>query len=100
MDLTYCKSQRRIARKQLRNYIVENFEDILKDFNLEQISKNEIKNMSSHCFTAWIMNNLEKFYKQRDYEDLNYYDLFDFISEFIAADNNVTIAESINILNI
>ncbi len=99
MDLTYCKSQRRKARTVLRNYIVDNLDCILQDFKIEPITKNEIKNMSSNCFESWIFNNLKVFLKEKDNEDLYYYDFYDFISEFIAAENNVTLAECVRELD-
>ena len=96
MDLTYCKSQRRKARANLRNYLVANLDSVLEEFDLEPISKNEMKNMSAINFSNWVMNNAQDIFKKRNSEDLINYDIIELVAEFICCENNVTIAESEN----
>ena len=94
MDLTYCKSQRRRARTLLRNYIVANRSFLVEELELDLPESQEIKQMSSNCFSAWVMKNLNTFLNKRNQKTL-YCEFFDLLEDFICCDNNVTIAESV-----
>ena len=97
MNLQGCLSRRSNARKMLKRYIIENKDDIEKEFKIE--IPNNIINMSGDAFSAWIFVNLKVFLDKR-YEEGDYVEIIDMVADLICCENNVVLAESVNINNI
>ena len=93
MDVTYWKSERRRARTELRNYIVRNSVSIEDVYEIE--IPNNLKNMPSHEFDAWIEDNKCRiFAKKREMgKSLRNPGLIDCLIEYNCACTNVQTAE-------
>lgn len=96
MNLQGCLSRRSEARKELRKYIIENAKEIQEMFNIE-IPTN-LKNMSGDAFSEWVFNNATIFLQKR-YEDDEYSEVIDMVADLICCENNVTLAECVNVDN-
>lgn len=98
MNLQGCLSRRSNARKMLKRYIIENKEEIEKEFQIE--IPEVLTNLSGDAFSEWVFNNAKVFLNKRYEEDLEYYEVIDLVADLICCENNVTLAESVNNNNI
>ncbi|MBO5954486.1 MAG: hypothetical protein J6Q13_00775 [Clostridia bacterium] len=98
MNLQGCLSRRSTARKMLRNYIVENKEELEIEFGVE--IPDCLKNMSGDAFSEWVFNNAKVFLDKRYDEDCMFHEIIDLVADLICCENNVTLAESVNSNNI
>lgn len=98
MNLQGCLSRRSNARKMLKRYIIENKEEIEREFQIE--IPEGLSNLSGDAFSEWVFNNAQVFLDKRFEEDLEYYEVIDLVADLICCENNVTLAESVNTTNI
>ena len=89
MDLTYCKSQRRKARTDLRNYLILFKKEIREEFGIALPIETQLKNMKSEKFDMWFASVMNVFAEKKDV-DLT---LAELIDEYLCWVNNVEIAE-------
>ena len=89
MDLTYCKSQRRKTRADLRNYLALFRDDIIKDFDIELPERKIIQQMQADKFDDWFMS-ISKQLSNIAKTDLT---LIELIDDFVCSVNNVATAE-------
>lgn len=89
MDLTYCKSQRRKARTELRNYLVLFKSEIRREFQINLPIESQLHNMSSKKFDEWFATVMDIFIQKKEYD----HTLTELIEEYVCWTNNVEIAE-------
>ena len=92
MNLNGCLERRSRARKILRNYLVENKDEIIVAFKVD--IPNCLKNISGDAFSEWVFNNSKLFLNKRYDEELCFHEVIDMVADLICCENNVTLAQS------
>ena len=85
--VNYWKSERRRARTALRNYIVNNIEELEQDYGI--IVPENIKNLSGEEFSKWIKKIENKILEKKQQNEL-----YDLLIDYHCACTNVATVEN------